>query len=306
MLLDVARELEPVVADALNDHYRFDVEWSPSRFIPWDEGRNVVEYPWEPSQSSFSPEIRAALEMALATEEDLPSYRSSIEQRFGRDGAWGEWIRRWTAEESRHGHALWAFMCATRAADPEVLDADMMATQQAGFQEDRKSVLEACVYVTIQERATRVSHAGTGRAAKGIDNLAKDLLQRIAQDENHHMIFYRRLVDAALEIDPSSAVMAISREIRGFQMPGEHTVPSFRRRAVLIAKAGIYNQSVHINQVIQPLLKRWKIFDIQGLDAAAEAELELLGAYLIQLRQKAAAEHERIERAKALREAVAR
>lgn len=306
MHLDVARELEPVVADALNNHYRLaDIDWNPAEYVSWDEGVDFVERPWQPHQSSFSPEVRAALHMALATEDDLPAYRSSIDAHFGPDGPWGEWVRRWTAEETRHSRSLWAFLCATRGADPAVLQSDTMATIQAGYRDNRKNILDVCVYVTIQELATRESHARTGRAAGDTDKLALRLLKRIALDENRHMLFYRGLVDAALQIDPSAAVTAISREIRTFSMPGEHTVPAYRRRAALIARAQIYNINVHHLRVIKPLVSRWQVFERTGLDAAAEVERELLAGYLTLLEEAAAREQEVIERANARRKALA-
>ncbi|MFF7953612.1 acyl-ACP desaturase [Streptomyces griseorubiginosus] len=306
MHLDVARELEPVVADALNTHYRLaDIDWDPAAYVPWDEGVDFVERPWEPYQSSFSPEVRAALHMALATEDDLPAYRSSIDAHFGPDGPWGEWVRRWTAEETRHSRSLWAFLCATRGADPALMQSDTMATIQAGYRDDRKSILDVCVYVTVQELATRESHARTGRAAGDTDKMALRLLKRISLDENRHMLFYRRLVDAALEIDPSAALTAISREIRTFSMPGEHTVPAYRRRAALIARAQIYNIHIHHQRVIKPLVSHWRVFERTGLDAPAEVERELLAGYLTLLDQAAAREQEVIERANARRKALA-
>ena len=40
----------------------------------------------------------------LLTEDNLPSYHREIAPRFGRDGAWGQWVGQWTAEEGRHSH----------------------------------------------------------------------------------------------------------------------------------------------------------------------------------------------------------
>ena len=52
--------------------------------------------------------------------------------------------------------------------------------------------------MSFQELATRVSHRNTGKAT-GYP-IAEQLLARIATDENLHMVFYRNLVAAALEI----------------------------------------------------------------------------------------------------------
>ena len=36
----------------------------------------------------------------LLTEDNLPSYHREIATFFGRDGAWGAWVGRWTAERA--------------------------------------------------------------------------------------------------------------------------------------------------------------------------------------------------------------
>ena len=74
------------------------------------------------------------------------------------------------------------------------------------------------VYVCLQELATRISHRGTGKLLE--DQAGYKVMARVATDENLHFLFYRDLVNAALEVDPSSTVMAIERQVRDFEMPG--------------------------------------------------------------------------------------
>ena len=56
-------------------------------------------------------------------------------------------------------------------------------------------------------------------------------------------------------------------------MPGAG-IPSFMRKAATIAKAGIYDLRVHRDEVLMPIIKHWGIFELTGLDAAAEAARE--------------------------------
>ena len=63
---------------------------------------------------------------------------------------------------------------------------------------------------------------------------------RIAADENLHMVFYRDILAAAIELQPSAAVRAIVDEVLAFEMPGAG-IPGFMRKAAAIAKAGIYD-----------------------------------------------------------------
>ncbi len=89
---------------------------------------------------------------------------------------------------------------------------------ETGFDSGDKPLLHVCAYVSFQELATRVSHRNTGRITK--DPIAERLLTRIAKDENLHMIFYRNIVDAALQLAPGPTMRAIADEVIGFQMPG--------------------------------------------------------------------------------------
>ena len=68
-------------------------------------------------------------------------------------------------------------------------------------------MLHTVAYVSFQELATRISHRNTGRYTE--DPVCEQLLARIAQDENLHMVFYRNLLQAALELAPNETMRAI-------------------------------------------------------------------------------------------------
>ncbi|MFC7308065.1 acyl-ACP desaturase [Streptomyces monticola] len=282
--VDLLTELEPVVAQNLDRHLRVAQEWMPHGYIPWEQGRSYTERPWEPEQSPFAPEVRAALEINLLTEDNLPSYHHEIAVRFGREGAWGTWVHRWTAEEGRHAMAIRDYLLVTRGVDPDDLERQRMATMATGYDAGDKTVARSIAYVTLQELATRVSHRNTGH--KTVDPRAEALLARVATDENLHMVFYRSLVSAALEIDPSAMVKAICHEAAAFQMPGT-VIPGYRRKAIAIARSGIYNLGVHLDDVLQPLLRHWKFFDLTGLDGEAERSREALADGMERLRTDA-------------------
>ena len=95
-------ELEPAVARELDRHLSMAKEWFPHQYVPWGEGRDFEgEYegePWDPEQSRIDAVGRTALVVNLLTEDNLPSYHRAIIDSTGRDGAWGEWVHRWTAE----------------------------------------------------------------------------------------------------------------------------------------------------------------------------------------------------------------
>jgi acyl-[acyl-carrier-protein] desaturase len=155
-----------------------------------------------------------------------------------------------------------------------------MATMQAGYDAGGKSVTEVLAYVSFQELATRIAHRNTGRMCG--DPVAERLLSRVATDENLHMVFYRDLVRAAMEIDPDQTMVAIAAEVLGFQMPGTG-IPQFARKSVQIAKAGIYDLRIHRDEVVGPVLRHWKVFDRTFASAAAQQAQADLAAHLDQL-----------------------
>ena len=272
--------LEATVEENLDRHLATAEDWLPHEYVPWGEGRNFAALggePWSTGQSQLSPVARTALELNLLTEDNLPSYYRELSDTFGRPGVWGAWVNRWTAEEGRHASCIRDYLLVTRGVDPERLEHARMATLQAGWDSGGRPLLHACVFVSFQELATRVSHRNTGRACQ--DPIAERLLTRIAMDENLHMIFYRNLVQAALEIAPSQALRAIADEVTGFAMPGR-VVPGFARKAEQIAQAGIYDLRIHHDDVIMPLVRHWRVFDAEGLDAGGEQARQDLAAAL--------------------------
>jgi acyl-[acyl-carrier-protein] desaturase len=200
------------------------------------------------------------------------------------DGAWGQWVNRWTAEENRHGIALRDYLVVTRAVDPlelEKLRVEQMTRGLSPGQNQQgdlfaESLFDSVIYVTFQELATRVSHRNTGKSCN--EPIADQLLARVSGDENLHMIFYRDVSEAGFEIAPAQAMYSLHRVLRNFKMPG-YTVPEFRRRAVAIAVGGVYDLRIHLDDVVMPVLKKWRIFerdDFTGEAAKMRDDLAVL------------------------------
>ena len=79
-------------------------------------------------------------------------------------------------------------------------------------------LLHSVAYVTFQELATRVSHRNTGKACN--DPIADKMLQRIAADENLHMIFYRNICGAGMDIAPDQTLRAVTDIVTNFWSMG--------------------------------------------------------------------------------------
>ena len=275
-------ELEPLIQQLLDRHLAAATEWFPHQLVPYELATQETGAPWQPADSPFGPAVRTALQLNLLTEDNLPYYHLALASAGRQDGAWGEWTRRWTAEEGRHAIVLRDFMTVTRAVDPVTLERERMAHVSRGYYpEAGENALDGLVYVTLQELATRIAHRNTGVASGNA--FAERLLTRIALDESLHFAFYRDLACGALELDASSMVLAIHRQVLGFSMPGAG-LAGFRRRALRIAAAGIYDLRIHHDQVLSPVvLTHFRLEGLHNLSDAAEAARDQVLAFLARI-----------------------
>ncbi|MEV4234509.1 MULTISPECIES: acyl-ACP desaturase [unclassified Nocardia] len=299
--LAILRELEPIAERQLDEHLHKAKAWNPHDYVPWDDGRNFAAMgglDWDPEQSKLSEVARTAMVTNLLTEDNLPSYHREISESFSLDGVWGTWVGRWTAEENRHAIVMRDYLVVTRAVDPVALEQARMAHMTLGVEKPEKGpqFLRSVAYVTLQELATRISHRNTGAACD--EPIAERMLQRIAADENLHMIFYRNLSAAALDLAPDEALRAITDIVTRFQMPGL-TQPNFRRNAVILAKNGIYDLRQHLDVVLRPVLRAWNVFERTDLSDVGERARDELGAFLDELAIKATRFEEQRDRAAA-------
>ncbi len=276
------RDLEPVVAVELERHLAVQKNWYPHEYVPWSEGRDFAGPlngdAWEAKDSRLTAVAQDSLVLNLLTEDNLPSYHTEIAISMGRDGAWGTWIERWTAEEARHSIVIRDYLMATRGVDPYELEDLRMAHMSLGYQTPYvNDMLHTIAYVSFQELATRISHRNTGKISD--DPIAENMMQRIALDENLHMLFYRNTLGAALDMEPNASMRAITDVVTNFGMPGAN-MPGFGRKAVQIALAGIYDMQQHLDEVIAPVLRAWKVFERTDLSGDGLKAREELVAFL--------------------------
>lgn len=194
-LTDAAEQL-------LSRHRAAAKDWFPMGLLHPAQGRGYDERPIDEG-------VRSALVVNLLTEDNLPAYHLALWRTFGDHGVWGEWLRSWTAEESRHAIALRDYVSTAGLVDLFDLERLRMEHVRRAFAPAFvPELLDGLVYLTIQELATRVAHRNTGHAIG--QPTADALMARISIDENLHHVFYRDLVAAAFAFAPS-ATMAASR-----------------------------------------------------------------------------------------------
>ncbi len=111
--LEVMQLLEKDV-DSLIQKYLIPVEdiWQPTDFLPNSEKDSFFEDVKEIRElaKELPYDLWVVLIGDMITEEALPTYKSWLMEVEGinnveRNG-WSKWIRRWTAEENRHGDVL--------------------------------------------------------------------------------------------------------------------------------------------------------------------------------------------------------
>ena len=279
--LRLIHELMPTAEKLVDRHVSTSKEWFPHLYVPWSKGRDFeADEEWDPQEFPLPDAVRDALFVNLLTEDNLPYYFHTIDNIFG-PGVWGEWIRRWTAEEQRHSIVIRDYLTVTRALDPVELERGRMAQVSGAVVPEPDTPADTLVYVALQELATRVSHRNTGKLIG--DPVGYEVMARVAADENLHYLFYRDLVSEAIALDPSAVVEAVDRQVRQFEMPGTG-IHNFTARARSIARAGIYDASLHYDQVLVPVvIRHWKLEDIEGLSPEAEEARTRVLAYMARL-----------------------
>jgi len=274
-------ELEPVAGDLLERHLSATKMWYPHALVPWSRGEDFEpDYEWDPRESNLPASVRAALYVNLLTEDNLPYYFRDIHRMYGHGGgAWGEWTKRWTAEEGRHSMVIRDYLMVTRAIDPVWLEDGRMAQVSTGQVPEPPTAAHGFCYLSLQELATRISHRNTGKLVE--DKVGYEIMARVAVDENHHFLFYRDIAKAAFEIAPSTMMKALAHEVTTFQMPGTG-IPGFTEHSKAIAKEGIYDLVNHHEQILVPVvLRHWAIESIEdGLDDEAKAARDKVLAYI--------------------------
>jgi acyl-[acyl-carrier-protein] desaturase len=62
-------------------------------------------------------------------------------------------------------------------------------------------------------------------------------------------------------------------------------VPDFRRKAVAIAVGGVYDPRIHLDDVVMPVLKKWRIFEREDFTGEAAAMRDDLGLLVEELEE---------------------
>jgi acyl-[acyl-carrier-protein] desaturase len=277
--MEVLADLEPLVHRLMEVHESKRILWFPSELLEpppdTDPDRHIKDL--RERARGISLPMRVALALNLLTEEGLPHFHRILAVYLGNDSFWSRWTNLWTAEEDRHGAVLHDYCHDSQVLNAPILEKMQFEYIRAGFDPAwDKDPYRVFVYTTLQERATQVSHANTGKLASEYEPTIGTVLANVAKEEARHYVFYREIFLNVLQRDPNTALVSAAMVMPAIDMPGV-SMPHFREMADVIRRAGIYGPHDYI-AIVQEQIKYWKLETLSGLNEAGEkARAKILG-----------------------------
>jgi len=259
-------ELEPVVQQELRRHIDTEHLWYAHDYVPFDQGENFAFLggrDWDPSQVTLPKTVTDALEILLITKDNLASYHREFVFSFILDEKWGRWIGRWTAEEHLHAIALRNYLVVTREIDPAANEDVRVEHVMKGYRADTYTPIERLVFMAFFER----EHAVFCRnlEAQIAEPVLKNLIDRIARDEERHEEFFANLVTHCLTYSRDETVEAIARRAAELGVVGGD-IDAYKEKVAKVEEAGIFGPE-QLRQVIADRITAWGLTDEAALRA---------------------------------------
>ena len=269
--VEVLADLEPVVQDLMKVHESKRVLWLPSELLkpPPDTDPDKHVRDLRERARGITLPMRVALALNLLTEEGLPHFHRLLAVYLGNDSHWSVWTNLWTAEEDRHGAVLHDYCHDSQILNAPVLEQMQFDYIRSGFNPEwDKDPYRVFVYTSLQERATQVSHANTGKLAGEFEPTIGTVLANVAKEEARHYVFYREIFAKVLQRDPNTALVSAAAVMPAIDMPGLK-MPHFREMADVIRRAGIYGPEDYLG-IVEELIRYWKMDSLRDLNADGE------------------------------------
>lgn len=278
--VEVLASMEAFVRDEMEAHKERRNLWFPNELVQadadtaaeWDE--QLVEV--RAGARELPDAVRVAVALNLLTEEGLPHFHRLIAVHFGEESSWGDWNNMWTAEEDRHGCALRDYVRDARLFNMGELERLQYSYIEAGFNPEwEKDPYRLLAYTSLQEKATQLSHANTGRLGSGREPLLQRVLAHLAGDESRHYVFYRSMFGEILKRDPNRALVALQKIVSNFSMPG-HRIAGFDDMSEVVRRSNIFGPR-QFQRIVEEVLEVWQLGAMSGLSAeGAEAQDKLM------------------------------
>jgi acyl-[acyl-carrier-protein] desaturase len=253
-------ELDPVVGQELRRHLDSGDLWYPHDYVPFEQGENFAflgGQDFDPSQVTLPRTVTDAIEILLITKDNLAGYHRELVFNYILEDKWGRWIGRWTAEEHLHAVALRNYLVVTREVDPTANEDVRVAHVMKGYQKPTYSQMDTLVFMAFFERA----HAVFCRNLEAqIDEPSlKDMVDRIARDEERHTEFFSNLVAYCVANRREETVEAIARRAADLGFIGGD-IDAYQDKVASTAEAGIFDDAAR-RGVISDSITAWGLTD---------------------------------------------
>jgi acyl-[acyl-carrier-protein] desaturase len=266
--------------------------WQPQDYLP-----DMTKEDW-PEQikelrgmaEGISDDLLVVLVGDMVTEEALPTYQTLLNTFEGcddptgnSDSPWAKWSRGWTSEENRHGDLLNKYLYLGGRCDMRSIEITIQHLITNGFNpQAMKDPYKGFVYTSFQERATKISHGNVGKIARieGDKNLNR-ICAKIAGDEGRHEIAYQKFSEEILKRDPEGLLAVFGEMMRGqIVMPAVEMTDGVNPNlytdfSEVAQRLGVYT-AIDYADIIEHLVKRWDLANLDGLKGEAEKEREYL------------------------------
>ncbi|MDT0497855.1 acyl-ACP desaturase [Algiphilus sp. W345] len=276
---EVLVAMEPFVREQISLHLARRNLWFPSDLLTEGEtDRRVGEQSLarvREDARGLPDAIRVGIALNLLTEEGLPHFHRLIATHLGNESPWSTWNNMWTAEEDRHGCALRDYVRDARIFDMRALERMQYDYIESGFnpmwEQDPYRLL---AYTSLQEKATQVAHANTGRQCADYEPQIQRVLAHISGDESRHYAFYRACFAEILDRDPNRGLQSLLKVMPALAMPG-HSMPGYDHMSDVVRRAGLYGPR-HYQKICEELLDYWRVAELQDLNADGRSAQEKL------------------------------
>ena len=286
----LGQQIDGEIEEFLKD---IDTNWQPADFLPAsndpDFGREIKDLQEQCRELPY--DYMAVLVGDIITEEALPTYESWLIDIEGISKAepqgWSKWIRKWTAEENRHGDLLNKYIYLSGRVNMKQMEITTQHLIADGMEiGTARDPYRNFVYTSFQELATNISHRRTATIAKQHDNLQlSKICGVIAADEMRHARAYKSFVAKIFALDPSEMMLAFEDMMRKkivmpahfMRQQGEKIGQTWTHFSDAAQRLGVYT-SLDYTQILDSLIKEWHIGNIGNLTAAAEKGRDYLMA----------------------------
>ncbi|GAX14596.1 acyl-[acyl-carrier-protein] desaturase [Fistulifera solaris] len=292
--VEVINDIAPIAAEMVDDVLleTGDKAWQPQDFLPdlskddWQEQLKEMRE----MAAGISDELLIVLIGDMVTEEALPTYQTLLNTFEGcddptgtSDSAWARWSRGWTSEENRHGDLLNKYLYIGGRCDMRSVEVTIQHLITNGFNpQAKKDPYRGFIYTSFQERATKISHGNVAKLARTQgDTKLQRICAKIAGDEGRHEMAYQKFSEEILARDPEGLLYEFGDILRGqIVMPAEEMFDGSNTNlytdfSEVAQRLGVYT-AIDYADIIEHLVKRWDLRNLEGLSGDAERERDYI------------------------------